>query len=255
MAFPRTIRRRGIAWALPAMVSMALAADAARAGVDPVERRLESLHPDFHVFVGAVRPLEAGDRPGTLYMALVRPGANDPVARASAPLAGAGARNDILYDPAVIQGARSGGFVDLLVDHEYFHARHLAGATALPFPRGEADEVERHFLEAAAWGYTVDQARAGRYAGLREEEFREALDRYGDHFRALRRLVRDDAPGIWEALGKPLEEPAGFLTIAASRPPAGRARPSGSDRAPATASDNPPPAPAGGPEGRLAPGR
>jgi hypothetical protein len=175
-------------------MAVAFAGSAALAGpaatmpdTDPAERLLASLHPDYREFIDTIRPLPEGE--GTrvsIYMVLVRPGAADATSHASAPFAGRGARNDILYDPAVLRSDRSTAWTQLLLDHEYFHARHLAGSTSVPLPQGAGAGWERHWFEAAAWGWSVEQARAGRYPGLRETEFREALDRYGDHLRALR---------------------------------------------------------------------
>ena len=67
------------------------------------EGALAALHPDYRQFVASIRPIrDAGDDASSgLYMALVRPGAQDPTRRDSAPFAGLGARNDILYDPTV----------------------------------------------------------------------------------------------------------------------------------------------------------
>jgi hypothetical protein len=213
-------------------VAPAGAIDTTSAEVDPAARLLGQLHPDFSAYVGAVRPL-GGEARGTaspVYMALVRPGAGDPIARASAPLAGSGARNDILYDPGVLGGARSVGWTMLLLDHEYFHARHLAGATSLPLPPRTDATLEHHFYEAAAWGFSVAQARAGRYPGLREDEFREALDRYGDHYRALRSLAQAVTPAQWNALSDPLLEPLTLVTTQGSRPSEAPSHPSGSGR-------------------------
>jgi len=157
---------------------------------DPAESLLASLHPDYHQFISSIRPLAEGEGArASVYMVLVRPGASDAKAAASAPLAGQGARNDILYDPGVLRSDRSLAWRQLLLDHEYFHARHLAGSTTVPLPAHQAQRGaawERHYFEAAAWGWSVAQARAGRYPGLRESEFREALDRLGDHLRAMR---------------------------------------------------------------------
>jgi hypothetical protein len=206
------------------------AAPAEDLSADPAELLLESLHSDFHVYVGSVRPLPppgAGSA-APVYMALVRPGAEDPTAPASAPFAGPGARNDILYDPGVLAAGRSEGWTLLLLDHEYFHARHLAGATSLPMPRRTGAEVEHHFCEAAAWGYTVEQARAGRYPGLRPDEFREALDRYGDHYRALRSIAQGSE--AWPSLEAPLLQPAAFVRTIGSSPPEALSHPSGSGR-------------------------
>lgn len=207
-----------------------LAAPAGDLSADPAELLLLSLHPDVATYVGSVRPLPesaAGTEPA-VYMALVRPGADDPTAPASAPFAGPGARNDILYDPGILAAGRSAGWTLLLLDHEYFHARHLAGATTLPLPRRTGAEVEHHYCEAAAWGYTVEQARAGRYPGLRPDEFREALDRYGDHYRALRSIAQGS--DAWPSLEGPLLQPAAFVMTLPSSPPGALSHPSGSDR-------------------------
>jgi hypothetical protein len=168
----------------------------------------------------------------SVYMALVRPGAGDPGRRDCAPFAGSGVRNDILYDTEVLDGSRGRAWTMLLLDHEYFHARHLAGATELPLPLRTGAGIERHFFEAAAWGHTVSEARAGRYPGLGEAEFREALDRFGEHYRALRALVRDESPALWSSLDDPLREVAA-VRVAASPPPAAPAHLSDLGRAPA----------------------
>lgn len=228
-------RRRSNLFTGAALLATALAGGAAFAATDPAEALLATLHPDYATYVRAVRPIEAPSTPSeaSVYMALVRPAAADPARRDSAPFAGPGAKNDVLYDPAVLSGDRSTGWVLLLLDHEYFHARHLAGATDLPLPLRSGAEVERHFLEAAAWGYTVNEARAGHYPGLREDEFREALDRYGDHFRALRDLTETDAPRLWASLADPLKGSiAAVRTTGLSRPEA-PALPSAPDRSPA----------------------
>jgi hypothetical protein len=218
------------------ILAMASAVGGAQAAVDPAEALLAGLHPDYAAYVRAVRPIASPSTPSesSVYMALVRPAAADPARRESAPFAGPGAKNDVLYDPAVLNGARSIGWVLLLLDHEYFHARHLAGATDMPLPLQSGAEIERHFLEAAAWGYTVSEARAGHYPGLREDEFREALDRYGDHYRALRELTQTDAPRLWTTLSDPLRGAIAAVRTAGSPPPAAPALPSAPDRSPAT---------------------
>jgi hypothetical protein len=178
------------AW-LSAIATLAFAAGSLPAfAADPAEDVLCALHPDYRTWVKSVRPLQPGDGArASVYMALVRQGAGDAVSGSSAPLLGAGARNDIVYDPAVLAAGRSAAWVQLLLDHEYFHARHLAGGSIVPLPSSLAPAAARHYYEAAAWGYTVARARAGAYPGLSESEFREALDRYGDHARALRQMT------------------------------------------------------------------
>jgi len=216
-----------------ALTAAALTTAAVPAALDRAETLLRGLHPDYQVFVHAIRPMDAAAATGSpVYMALVRAGAADPVRRESAPYAGPGARNDIIYDPGVLTGTRGPAWTMLLLDHEYFHARHLAGATGLPLPLRNGAGIERHFFEAAAWGYTVGEARAGRYPGLTEDEFREALDRYGEHYRALRALTREENPALWSSLADPLRDDVAVRT-AGSPSPAVPSRPSGSGRAPA----------------------
>jgi hypothetical protein len=201
--------------------------------VDRAEVLLRDLHPDYQIFVHAIRPMDEVVAAGSpVYMALVRAGADDPGRRESAPYAGPGARNDILFDPGVLGATRGEAWTMLLLDHEYFHARHLAGATGLPLPLRTGAGIERHFFEAAAWGYTVSEARAGRYPGLREGEFREALDRYGEHYRALRALTREENPALWSSLAAPLRGD-GAVRTTGSPSPAVPSHLSGSGRAPA----------------------
>src|SRR5207249_4121923 len=64
-------------------------------------RALARFHPDYRQYVSGVRPLDPGIS-RRLYMALVRPGAGDPADHDSAPYAGPGARNDIVYDAEAI---------------------------------------------------------------------------------------------------------------------------------------------------------
>jgi hypothetical protein len=174
--------------------------------------------PDWRAYIDAIRPLRddrlavRASRP--IYMALVRRGADDPTRSDNAPFAGPGVRNDIVYRSSSLDRSRSLAWTLLLLDHEYFHARHLAGATSLPLPGGVAAASERHFFEAAAWGFNVAEARRGRYNGLREDEFREALDRYGEHFRALRAVTRDADPTVWQSFSDLLRAPAELVRTA-----------------------------------------
>jgi hypothetical protein len=191
----------------------AVSLPAPRGGPDP-GAILSEIRPDYRDYILALRPLPSGAAAGAVrrvYMVLVRPGAVDPSSRESAPLAGHGARNDVLYDRSSLNGPRSEAWALLLLDHEYFHARHLAGATSLPLPEGVGPEAARHFFEAAAWGFNVAEARAGRYPGLRPDEFSEALDRYGEHYRALRALTREPAPQAWALFSHLLLDPVRLL--------------------------------------------
>ncbi len=242
-----------------ALLCLPGAADSAGPLPAPQEPPIAALRPDYRLYIGDVRRLDLGapdrrpsDRP--VYMALVRPGSAGARGAESAPLAG-GARNDILYDPAGIGPGRSPAWTLLLFDHEYFHARHLAGTTSLPLPGRVPPEIERHFYEAAAWGFNVAEARAGSYPGLRPGEFREALDRYGEHFAALRALMQERDPAAWRALSDLIRQPPALITKIGSRPATDPARPFGWDRSTATPADTAGRARADGPGGTPAPGR
>jgi hypothetical protein len=226
------------------------------AGASLLSGDLAGLHPDYALYIGTLRPIEAGPA-GRLYMALVRPGAGDPSRSASAPLAGPGARNDIVFDRAALDDRRSDAWRRLLVDHEYFHARHLAGATSLPRPASDRPDIQRHFYEAAAWGWNVGRARAGIYPGLRPAEFREALDRYGDHYRALQSLLARDRSSTTPrgVDARQVRAPEELLTTISTPPPSVRGRPADSDRSPATVSGTRAPCRAAGPASRRAPAR
>lgn len=232
---PSTARLVAVLRALAGLGAAAVCTAAATSAMSP-EELLGQIRPDYAAYIGRVRPLadQVPDRTGQhIYMALVRPGGGDPLSPFCAPFVGPGARNDILYATESIRGEHSNAWAMLLLDHEYFHARHLAGATSLPLPGRVAPEVERHFYEAAAWGFNVAEARSGRYPGLRPEEFREALDRYGEHYAALRDLTRASRPVVWAAYSDGLRHPS--LAVTTSGSPRARvpARPSGWDRSPA----------------------
>ena len=229
-----------LAFAGAAPAADLLAADpaagpAAGPAIDPpaLVRALAQIHPDYSLYISSVRALPAGVS-RRLYMALVRPGADDPAGRASAPLAGAGARNDIVYDQAAIVAGHGPAWRSLLLAHEYFHARHLAEATLLPVFRGSGVEIERHYNEAAAWGFNVAEARAGRYTGLRPDEFREALDRYGEHYAALKALLKRQEPERWRRIAVLMLQPDALFPTAGSPPPASLSRPSGLGQSSAT---------------------
>ena len=223
----------GLALASPGGAAAA-GSPAAGPGLDPPEliQALAEIHPDYRLYIASVRALPAGVS-RRLYMALVRPGAADPAGRDSAPLAGTGARNDIVYDEEAIVAGHGPAWRYLLLAHEYFHARHLAEATLLPIARGSGLELERHYNEAAAWGFNVAEARAGRYPGLRPEEFREALDRYGEHYAALKALMKQSDPERWRRVVDLLLQPDALFTTAGSPPSGGPGRLSGLGQSPA----------------------
>src|SRR2546426_553754 len=87
--------------------------------------------------------------------------------------------------------------------------------------------------EAAAWGFNVAEARAGRYPGLRPDEFREALDRQGEHYAALKALMKEKDPGRWSGMADLLRQPELLIKTGGSPLAAGRWHPSGWGRSPA----------------------
>jgi len=64
----------------------------------------------------------------------------------------------------------------------------------------------------------VAEARAGRYPGLRPDEFREALDRYGEHYAALKALMKQQDPERWKLVADLLLQPEALITTAGSPP-------------------------------------
>ncbi len=217
-------------WAAPAEGLPSPAAPAPMTA-GTLARELGAFRPDFPIYIGSLRPI-AGVTGRRIYMALVQPGATDPTRVASAPLSGRGARNDIVFDARAVMDGHTEAFRRMLLDHEYFHARHLAGTTSVPAPRNVPADLQTRFSEAAAWGFNVAEARAGRYAGLRPDEFREALDRYRDHYAALKTMAAGRTGLEWEEIVEALRRPD--LRANAGPDPEVRARPAAPDRSPAT---------------------
>jgi hypothetical protein len=185
---------------------------------DDFERILGELHPNFRLFVGAIRPGPTRLHPSNLYMGLVRPGGADPTRLDDAPLVGRGVRNDIIVYADSRGLGRSLGWGQLLIDHEYFHARHLARGDATPAPFFGAGEIDRHYYEAVAWRYNLERAEEGAYPTLTHADYREAFRNYTLHFEAFRDyILRKDRPA-WAHYGRFLPAPSSFdRTLLASR--------------------------------------
>jgi len=154
---------------------------------------LAALHPDWQNYIGAVRP--AAGAPGNLYLGLVEPGGTDPRLASEAPTPGRGRRFDLLFFPAA--ELEEGPWGRLLLDHEYFHARHLARAASTPLPGFGEAPADRHFREAMAWGYNLQRSREGAYGDLPAARRAEVLARYREHRDAFRRFVRERDPDAW----------------------------------------------------------
>ncbi|PYQ12534.1 MAG: hypothetical protein DMH00_05760 [Acidobacteria bacterium] len=202
-------RRQGFFWgALILLTSFAAAAGVPVETGDNFERILSGLHPDYPNFVGGIRQGETRFHPPTLYMGLVRPGGKDPTRLDDAPLLGRGVKNDIIVYADSREVGRSPGWGMLLIDHEYFHARHLARGDRTPVPSFGDAEADRHYYEAVAWGYNLAQADEGDYPTLTHADYLEAFRNYTMHFEAFRDFILRHDHGAWAHYKRFLPEPA-----------------------------------------------
>jgi hypothetical protein len=176
-------------------LAMILFASLATAGGVPLEtgddfqKILAGLRPDYASYIGSIRPGATRFHPATLYMGLVRSGGVDPTLPGDAPLVGRGVKNDVVVYADSRDAGRSLGWAMLLIDHEYFHARHLARGDRTPAPSFGDAEADRHFYEAVAWGYNLAQADDDEYPGLTHADYLEAFKNYSMHFDAFRDFI------------------------------------------------------------------
>ena len=175
--------------ALLAVSTMALASGVPVPTGDDFQKILSALHPDYADFVSGIRTGETRFHPSTLYMGLVRSGGKDPTRLEDAPVIGRGVRNDIIVYADSREAGRSLGWAVLLIDHEYFHARHLGRGDKTPVPSFEDPDVDRHYYEAVAWGYNLAQADEDQYPTLTHADYLEAFRNYSMHFEAFRDYV------------------------------------------------------------------
>jgi hypothetical protein len=171
-----------------------------------LEELLDTMHPDHGRYVRAVRPAPSGAAASHLYLGLVNPRGRNPMRATDVPLPGAGRRYDLLVFPG--SPAWTEPWTRLLLDHEYFHARHLARGDQIPRPTFDKPGANHHFQEALAWGYSVRRAAAGAYGNLTRKRQQEALQRYREHRRAFARYVRKRQPAVWEYYARLLPEPS-----------------------------------------------
>jgi len=163
---------------------------------------LEAMHADHARYIRSVRPAPQGISPADLYLGLVRAGGRDPRDPADAPRPGARQRYDVLVFRAPTAMSWSEGWSRLLVDHEYFHARHLARADRLPHPTFARASANRHFQEALAWGYNLQRLSENHYGSLPERRRNEVLQQYRRHRQALARYVRQRQASTWSYYGR-----------------------------------------------------
>jgi len=178
---------------------------------------LTALHPDWSQYIGAIRP--AAGSAANIYLGLVERGGTDPRRLADAPTPGHAQRFDLLFFPAA--APEDGPWGQLLLDHEYFHARHLARAADLPLPGFGQAAADRHFREAMAWGYNLRRLRAGIYGDLPAARLAEVTARYREHRDAFRSFVRERDTEAWAYYARllPSDDDAGPDEVAAVRSP------------------------------------
>jgi len=163
---------------------------------------LHSLHEDFGRYIGEVRYGTSRLRPGSIYAGLVRPGGNDPRLADDGPRMGLRAVNDLIIYADTFDLSASVAWRRLILDHEYFHARHMAHGFALPVVGFGDVTADADYYEALAWGYVVRRAEAGVYGELSAREAAEALSRYRRHRSAFRTFVFDRQPSAWAHYGR-----------------------------------------------------
>ncbi len=184
------------------------------------EEILAGLHPDYSSFVSAIRVVSlhaASVSPTGIYSGLVRPGGRDPRILSDTPIPRG--RNEVILYPDAIDPARGPAWLKLILDHEFFHARHLAGAAGVPLVDfGEAG-ANSSYYEALAWGYVLERARAGVYGPMKAGDLREVTAAARRHYDAFHSFVEEAQPTAWLHYGRFLRDPeAGERPIAAATP-------------------------------------
>ncbi len=193
---------------LAAVGTVAMADGVPVATGDDFQKILSALHPDYALYVGSIRTGETRFHPRNLYMGLVRAGGKDPNRREDAPLLGKGVKNDIIVYADSREAGRSDGWAMLLIDHEYFHARHLARGDRTPVPSFGDPEVDRHYYEAVAWGYNLAQADEDAYPTLTHADYLEAFRNYSMHFEAFRDYILRHDRSAWAHSRRFLPDPS-----------------------------------------------
>lgn len=174
---------------------------------DPADPRaiLRALHSDFESYIHAIRILtetQASVSPDALYSGLVRIGGVDPGLRADAPAGGRGMRNDVVLFASALDPARAPAWRRLILDHEYFHARHLAEGWRTPLVDFGDARVNHDFYEAVAWGYVLQRGQDGVYGDLPAADMREVRALYQRHFQAIRAFILERQPSAWAHYGR-----------------------------------------------------
>ncbi len=176
-------------------------AHAAPITAEDATARLAALHPDQGTYIARVRALDARAE-SAIYAGLVRPGGTDPADEDNAPVRGAGVRNDLVIFPGTLAAPHTPAWLDVILDHEYFHARHLARGFPIPLVSFGIEKIDRHYLEALAWGWVVKRIDDGLHGGLGPKERAEVLAHYERHLEGFRKFVMARQPGAWAHYGR-----------------------------------------------------
>jgi len=166
---------------------------------------LRLLHSDYETYIRSVRIVRSRESEASreaLYSGLVRAGGFDPRLLGDAPISGRGARNDIVLFDSAMDPARAPGWRRLILDHEYFHARHLAHGWLTPLVEFDDRGATHDFYEAAAWGYVLQRALDGTYGDLPSADLREVRALYERHFQAIRAFILKRQPSAWIHYGR-----------------------------------------------------
>ena len=172
--------------------------------------RLEALHPDWERYIREIRIISfqaASVSPEGIYSGLVRAGGRDPRIAEDAPLPGQGVRNDVVVFPSALDPLRAPGWLTLILDHEYFHARHLARSAPPPLVDFEDGGANVSYYEATAWSYVLAKAREGAYGELAPADLREVAATYRRHHERFRAFVMERQPSAWLHYGRFLVDP------------------------------------------------
>ena len=136
--------------------------------------------------------------------------------------------NDLIIYADTFEISASPAWRRLILDHEYFHARHLARGFPLPVVSFEDASADTHYYEALAWGYVLERAAAGLYGDLTIREDAELKSRYRDHRSGFRAFVFDRQPSAWAQYGRflpPEGDRAGTITPVPATGRAGTSHP------------------------------
>jgi hypothetical protein len=171
---------------------------------------LRELHPDYARYIHEIRVVSlqaASVSPEGIYSGLVRPGGRDPRILDDTPIPGKGARNDVILYPSAMEPSRGTAWLRLILDHEYFHARHLAGSARVPLVDFGEAAANHGYYEAVAWDYVLERGLAGVYGELSVIDLREIRATYRRHFDPFRRFIQKRQPSAWLHYGRFLKDP------------------------------------------------